>query len=255
MTKKQTILAVICLILAAMGTPNAHAEDKLPLQRVQTIPMPGVSGRMDHLGVDVEGGRLFAAALGNNQNTVEVIDLKAGKRIYSIRGQSMPQGVFYSADFKKLFVANSKDGTVKSFRGDSFELLDSLSIGTNADHVGYDQATKYLYVGIGIPNSRAGALSVIETRTNKQIGVIRTDSRPGGIKIETSGPRIFVTLAGLPKVGVVDRDKHEQTAAWPLTGVPGVVALALDETRHRLFGGSRNPPRRTPASPPWSTTI
>jgi DNA-binding beta-propeller fold protein YncE len=190
---------------------------------------------MDHLGVDVQGGRLFAAALGNNQNTVEVIDLKAGKRIFSIREQSMPQGVFYSAEFKRLFVANGKDGTVKSFRGDSFELIDSLSIGTNPDHVGYDQATKYLYVGIGIPNSRAGALSIIETRTNKQIGVIQTDARPGGIKIETSGPRIFVTLAGLPKVGVVDREKHEQTAAWPLKGVPGVVALALDETHHRLF--------------------
>jgi DNA-binding beta-propeller fold protein YncE len=225
-----------------MGTPNAHAQDRLPLQRVQTIPMPGVSGRMDHLGVDVEGGRLFAAALGNNQNTVEVIDLKAGKRMFSIRGQSMPQGVFYSAEFKRLFVANGKDGTLKNFRGDGFELLGSLSIGTNPDHVGYDQATKYLYVGIGIPNSRAGALSIIETRTNKQIGVIHTDTRPGGIKIETSGPRIFVTLAGLPKVGVVDREKHEQTAAWPLKGVPGVVALALDETHHGLFGGSRNPP-------------
>jgi DNA-binding beta-propeller fold protein YncE len=242
MTKRRTIFAVICLISAPMGMPNAHAQDKLPLQRVQTIPMPGVSGRMDHLGVDIEGRRLFAAALGSSQNTVEVIDLKAGKRIFSIRGQSMPQGVFYSADFKKLFVANGRDGTVKSFRGDSFELLDSLSIGTNPDHVGYDQATKYLYVGIRIPNSRAGALSIIDTRTNKQIGVIRTDTHPGGIKIETSGPRIFVTLPGLPKVGVVDREKREETATWPLTGVPGVVALALDETHHRLFGGSRNPP-------------
>jgi DNA-binding beta-propeller fold protein YncE len=242
MTNKHTIFAVICLILAPIGTRNAHTQGKLPLQRIQTIPMPGISGRMDHLGVDVEGGRLFAAALGNSQNTVEVIDLKAGKRMFSIRGQSMPQGVFYSPDFKRLFVTNGKDGTVKSFRGDTFELLDSLSIGTNPNHVGYDQATKYLYVGIGIPNSRAGALSIIDTRTNKQIGLIQTDTHPGGIKIETSGPRIFVTLAGLPKVGVVDREKHEQTAAWPLTGVPGVVALALDETHHRLFGGSRNPP-------------
>src|SRR6516165_2677873 len=187
MTKRQTVLAIICLILALMGTRNAQAQDRLPLQRVQTIPMPGVSGRMDHLGVDVEGGRLFAAALGNNQNTVEVIDLKAGKRIFSIRGQSMPQGVFYSADFKRLFVANGKDGTVKSFRGDSFGILDSLSIGTNPDHVGYDQATKYLYVGIGIPNSSTGALAIIDTRTNKHIGVIQTDTHPGGIKIEKSG--------------------------------------------------------------------
>ena len=242
MKNRRAMFAVICLLLAPIGARNAHAQDKLPLQRVETIPMPNVSGRMDHLGVDIEGGRLFAAALGASQNTGEAIDLKAGKRIVSIRGQSMPQGVFYSADFQKLFVANGKDGTVKTFRGDSFELLDSLSIGTNPDHVGYDQATKYLYVGIGIPNSSTGALAIIDTRTNKHIGVIQTDTHPGGIKIEKSGSRIFVTLAGVPKVGVVDREKHEETATWPLTGVPGLVALALDETHHRLFGGSRNPP-------------
>src|SRR5262249_45165883 len=145
-------------------------------------------------------------------------------------------------DLKKLFVSNGRDGTVKIFGGDNLELFDSLSIGTGADHVGFDQATKYLYVGAGIPNSRAGALAIVDTRTNKQIGVIHTDSRPGGIKIETGSPRIFVTLGGLPKVGVVDREKHEQIATWPLRGVPGIVALALDETHHRLFGGSRNPP-------------
>jgi hypothetical protein len=242
MKSRQAMFMVICLILAPMGAHGAHAQDKLPLRRVQTIPMPNVSGRMDHLGVDVEGGRLFAAALGDNQNTVEVIDLKAGKRIRSIRGQSMPQGVFYSADFKRLFVANGRDGTVKIFRGDSLELLDSLSIGGNADHVGYDQMTKHLYVGTGIPNSRVGALAIIDTQTNKQIGSIQTESRPGGIKIERAGPRIFVTLGGLPKVGVVDRQKRQVTATWSLTGVPSVVALALDETHHRLFGASRNPP-------------
>jgi hypothetical protein len=43
-------------------------------------------------------------------------------------------------------------------------------------------------------------------------------------------------------VGVVDRVKRQLTATWPLTGVPSVVALALDESHHRLFGGSRNPP-------------
>jgi hypothetical protein len=51
-----------------------------------------------------------------------------------------------------------------------------------------------------------------------------------------------VTLGGLPKVGVADREKRRVTATWPLTGVPSVVTLALDETHHRLFGGSRNPP-------------
>jgi DNA-binding beta-propeller fold protein YncE len=239
---RRTMCAVICLMLLPVGAPTARAQDKLPLQRVQTIPMPGVLGRLDHLGVDIDGGRLFAAALGDRQNTVEVMDLKLGKRISSIGGQSMPQGVFYSADFKKLFVANGRDGTVKIFSGDNFKLLDNLPVGPGADHVGYDQNTKYLYVGASIPNPRAGALAIIDTQADKQTGSIQMESRPGGIKIEQSGPRIFVTLGGIPKVGVVDREKRQVTATWPLTGVSSVVALALDEGHHRLFGGSNNPP-------------
>src|ERR1700686_4362639 len=156
MKKRLALFVAICLLLVPIGGRNAHAQDKLPLRLVQTIPMPNVQGRMDHLGVDVKGKRLFAAALGDNQNTVEVIDLKAGKRVFSVPGQSMPQGVFYSPDFKRLFVANGKDGTCKIFRGDDFKLLDSLSLGTNGNHVGYDPATKYLYVGIGIPDSKSG---------------------------------------------------------------------------------------------------
>jgi DNA-binding beta-propeller fold protein YncE len=117
MKNSQVMFVLICLLLAIIKAPHAHAQEKLPLHRVQTIPMSNVKGRMDHLAVDIESKRLFAAALGDSQNTVEVIDLSAGKRIFSVRGQHMPQGVFYSSDFKTLFVANGKDGTCKIFRG------------------------------------------------------------------------------------------------------------------------------------------
>jgi DNA-binding beta-propeller fold protein YncE len=66
------------------------------------------------------------------QNTVEVIDLKSNTRTSSIPGQSKPHGVFYSPDFKKLFVARGTDGTCKVFAGDTFKLVDNLSIGTDA---------------------------------------------------------------------------------------------------------------------------
>src|ERR1700676_2300300 len=133
-------------VLASLST-QAYAQDHAPLRLVQTILMPNVQGRMDHLGVDIKGKRLFAAALDNN--TLEVIDLKAGKRVFSIPGQSMPHGVFYSPDFKRLFVANGTDGTCKIYAGDTFKLLDSLPLGTGLDHVGYEPATKYLYSGYG----------------------------------------------------------------------------------------------------------
>ncbi len=50
---------------------------------------------------------------------------------------------------------------------------------------------------------------------------------------------IFVTLQGENKLGVVDRNRREQIATWPLTQL--VQSLALDETHHRLFAGGRVP--------------
>jgi YVTN family beta-propeller protein len=227
------------LLLAPIFSLNAQ---KSPLKLVQTIPMPGAQGRLDHFGLDVKGKRIFVAALGDNQNTVEVLDLGLGKRVASIPGQSKPQGIFYSAEFSKLFVANGDDGTCKIFRANDFKQIGSLPVGTDADHVGYDPATKYLYVGIG--DAKSGALSIIDTGTNKHVKDIKTDARPGGIKIEQSagGSRIFVTLAGSTKLGVVDRNKGEEIRTFPATNAGGSVALALDEGHHRLFAGVRNPP-------------
>src|SRR5713226_986356 len=115
--------AVLFLLAPILGM---DAQDKEPLRLVQTIPLSNVKGRMDHLGVDIKGQRLFAAALENN--TLEVIDLKAGKRVFSIPGQSKPQGVFYSSDFNKLFVDNGGDGPCKVYDGNTFKLLVNLLV-------------------------------------------------------------------------------------------------------------------------------
>lgn len=40
-----------------------EAQDKAPLRLIQTITMPNVKGRLDHMDVDVEGKRLFVAGL------------------------------------------------------------------------------------------------------------------------------------------------------------------------------------------------
>ncbi|HJT07277.1 MAG TPA: hypothetical protein VJ747_10140 [Stellaceae bacterium] len=227
------------LPFAGASAQQPANDASAPLALVQRIPMPGVVGRMDHLGIDLAGHRLFAAALGNEQNTVEVIDVEAGKRVFSIRGQSKPQGVFYSAEFRKLFVSNGGDGTYKVFSGGDFKLISSVMLGTNPNHVGYDPATKYLY--IGFRDERSGRLAMVDTSTGRHIGDIRTDALPGGIKLESKGPRIFVTLLGQKYLGIIDRTKRQQLATWPLAHP--VAALALDENHHRLFAGERNPPK------------
>src|SRR6266550_7060320 len=98
------------LVTACGSIIAAHAEQKT-FKLKQTIPLPGVEGRIDHLALDAASDRLFVCALGNN--TVEVLDLRKGERIHSITGLGAPQGIAYVPEFDRLFIANDKGGISK----------------------------------------------------------------------------------------------------------------------------------------------
>src|SRR5215467_16378714 len=87
---------------------DVQTQESSALRMVQTIPLPNVEGRIDHIAVDVKGQRLFIAALGNN--SVEILDLNAGKHFKSIPGLHEPQGVSFIPEFNKLLIANAKSG-------------------------------------------------------------------------------------------------------------------------------------------------
>jgi hypothetical protein len=60
-----------------------------PLALEAKIPLGEVSGRIDHLAVDLKRQRLFVAELGND--TLGVVDLAAGKVLRTITGLKEPQ--------------------------------------------------------------------------------------------------------------------------------------------------------------------
>src|SRR6266571_192656 len=110
-------VVLLCLIVSAVC---ARAQESATLKLLQTIPLPGVKGRFDHFAIDAKGNRLFVAALGNN--TLEVIDLAAGKRIQSVSGMSKPTGVLYLPEPNQVLVANGDDGTLKLLNGRTYKV-------------------------------------------------------------------------------------------------------------------------------------
>ena len=115
-------VAIVALGIALVLNPAADADDvsSVTLHLAQTVSLPGVEGRIDHLAVDLPGRRLFLCALGNN--TLEVIDLAKGTRVHSISGLGAPQGVAYIAAANRLWVANDKNGICNFYDGNSFAL-------------------------------------------------------------------------------------------------------------------------------------
>src|ERR1051325_4157352 len=101
------------LFLAGSWSPALGAPQS-PLALERAIPLAGVEGRIDHLAVDVQHGRLFVAELGNG--TVEAIDTVGGRSLGRISGLSEPQGLAYLAGRNELAVATGGDGMVRFYR-------------------------------------------------------------------------------------------------------------------------------------------
>src|SRR5215469_16940410 len=152
---------------------GAQQAPKEPLRLVQTIVMPNVKGRLDHMDVDVKGKRLFVAGLENG--TLEVVDLQTGKWMRSIPGFNKPQGVLFLPDLNRLFVASGDDGMVRVFKGDTLELLDAIKLEAGPNRVVYQSKSKVVYVGYGGKDAGKdyGEVGIIDVRSNKFVGDIK----------------------------------------------------------------------------------
>ena len=70
------------------------------LELVQTIPLKGKAGNLDHLALDAKRDRLLVANKANN--TLDVVDLKAGNLLKQVPNQTGIQGVAYAADLDRV---------------------------------------------------------------------------------------------------------------------------------------------------------
>ena len=225
----------LAVVIALAGNCLAAAESSgAELQLKQTIPLPGVEGRIDHLDLDAAGDRLFVCALGNN--TAEVLDLRKGERVHTISGLGSPQGLVYIAELNRLFVANDKGGICKIYDAKSFQTVGELNFKDDADNVRFDSAAKKIYVGFG-----SGGIAVVNAADGKQIGSIKLSAHPEAFELEKNGERIFVNVPNSRHVAVIDRKKGEVIATWKTDGAFGNFPMAFDEANHRLFIGCRIP--------------
>jgi DNA-binding beta-propeller fold protein YncE len=224
-----------CVFVAALCLCRTGSSGEKPaLQLKQTIRLPGVEGRIDHMDFDAASQRLFVCALGNN--TLEVIDTLKGERLHSITGLGSPQGVAYIPDSNRIFVTNDKGGVCKFYDGKTYQSIGELSLRDDADNVRYDAATHQIYAGFG-----TGGIEIISAAEAKSVGSIKLGAHPEAFALAKQQPRIFVNVPDAKQVAVIDRAKAAVIATWKTDGASGNFPIALDEANRRLFVGCRLP--------------
>jgi hypothetical protein len=238
--------------MTAGFTVNTPARDQEALRLVQTILLPGVAGRLDHMAVDLEKKRLFVAAVANG--TLEVLDLGTGKVINSLTGiKDAQDALFLGGHFNKLYVS-SLDGTLRIFQGETFRLVQALKLEPDPNRLLYDPATDLIYFGYGGQNAgfdtyeRVGIIQAKRGAQSDQLiaDMIAPTYRPGHLAelaMDDDG-KLLVCDSRADLIFQFDTRKRELLRSWPAHG-DGAADMSLDRARHRLFVGTRVPPEMT----------
>jgi DNA-binding beta-propeller fold protein YncE len=238
MKKRYSMLAgflVLCVI-------PARGQQSSVLKLTQTLTLPAdIKGNFDHFGVDLKDNRLFATPEG--YKAVLVFDIKSGKPIHTIKGIGKPHAVLYREDLNRIYITDGDDGDLKIFDGKNYSLLSSVKLLEDADSIGYDPKTKYLYIdnGGGDVHETYSMLSVVDTTAGKKLADIKIDGDTlEAMSLESSTPKLYVNNKAKNQVDVVDREKRAIVASWPVTKCKTNVAMAYDESDHRLFIACRS---------------
>jgi DNA-binding beta-propeller fold protein YncE len=225
----------------------AMGQSSPALELKSRIVIPNVIGRMDHVGVDVKGQRLFMTAFNNN--TAEVIDLRLGRQVRTLSNLANPQGAFYDPATNRLFISSSLDGTVKIFDGTSFQAIKTVKLSSDADNLRHDNQSNSVVVGYGgekflhgqiVRGHGDGALAFLDPKGEKTKEIF-LDAHPESFQLEKSGTRVFVNVPDHKEIEVADLRDPSLLKRWPIATCTDNFPMALDEAHHRLFVGCRTP--------------
>jgi hypothetical protein len=227
-------IGAVLVPLCPIAITAARGEESPSLRLEAKIPLGQVSGRIDHIEVDLRRERLFVAELGNG--SVSVIDLRAKRGLQRLKGFREPQGVGYVGTTDTLYVASGGDRSLRVFQGTSLEEGPAIKLGDDADNVRIQPDEKRVFVGYG-----RGALAMVDVESNRKLADIELPAHPESFRLESGGEHIFVNLPDDRSVVVVDRNSRATVARWPTPGAGGNFPMALDEGRQRVLVVFRQP--------------
>lgn len=246
---RTTILAAASWALASWS----QAQTGGSLRLVQTIPLPGVEGKMDHMAINLKGMRLFVPS--ENDKSIEIVDLRTGTLIHRIRELGgAPRKIIYKPDVNQFWV-DLASNVCKSYDADSYTFLKEVPLSPVDAETGptrepdngiYDPATQLFYIGNRGDLSKAGAkgsIDIVDTKRGSFVkGIKVDDSDPAAFGIDRATSKLYVLYGATSQVAVLDLQKHNVLALWPITGGNASHAMTLDAAHHRLFIGSRVQP-------------
>ena len=215
---------------------------------MQTIALKGKAGKLDHLALDGKRERLFLANTANG--TLDVVDLKAGKLLKQVTGQTGIQGVAYAADLDRVFVGLGTGGLCNVFDGP----ITSPSKPSSSPTTPTTSATTRpaSWCSWPMPRRRWAWSTPRRSRQSRH----QAAGRREGFQIAAGKPQLYLVIPSPSQLVVIDTDKKSRrhhpinwraaAIRWPWT-TPTSASLSVVARPRRSWSWTASPARKSPA--------
>jgi len=200
-------------------------------QSAGQIPIGGEGG-WDILTIDPAANRLYLS----HSTKIVVVDLSKNAVAGEITDTPGVHAFVAVPELQRGFSSNGKESKSSVVDLTTLKAISTIDTGSNPDAVVYEPRHGEVYVF----NHTGNSATVIDAKSATVSTTIQLPGNPEFAAVDEQAGRIYCNIEDKSEVAVIDTDKHEVVAHWPLAPGEGPSGIALDARHHRLFSGCHN---------------
>ena len=202
-----------------------------PYQFITEIPIGGEGG-WDILTIDSVASRLYLS----HATKVVVVDLNTNTVAGEVADTPGVHAFLPVPEVRRGFSSNGKESRSSVVDLTTLKTISKIDTGANPDAIVYEPRHGEVYVF----NHTGNSVTVINSKAATVSATIPLGGSPEFAAVDEAAGRIYCNIEDKSEVAVIDVDKHEVVAHWPLAPGDEPSGIALDATHHRLFSGCHN---------------
>ena len=221
-------------LLLLAGSLSVSAQTRWSVSNTFHI---GGEGGWDYVTVDPATHRVFVTRSTHTQ----AIDGATGKVLGDVPGQVRSHGTALVPSANRGFITDGGgSGAIMVFDLTTYNVLGKLATMPDSDGIIYDPAVNLV---LAVSGDGAKLMTVnpdVDPVNGKIDPPIDLGGAPEFFAADDSG-KAYINLADKDVVAVVDLHARKVIARWPVAPGGHPTGMAIDNKRHLLFVGCRNP--------------
>ncbi len=208
------------------GTNDIMVFDLATLQKIKNIQLPNGSNPW---AIDFVNDSLAVVTLWLI-NQVAVVNVNSGQLVQTVTVGSSPEGV--KVVNGKIYVANTgyvdwtlpyEPGTVMVIDPETFQVVDTIGVGTNPQDLDADDQGRLLVACTGNYADIPGELDIVDTAADTLMDSVVVGTSITTVRVNSRGKAYLATYGYGVLVYDLNSGAFERDLANPLAGGPGVA--------------------------------